>query len=71
MSVLLKERANIVRSSEMDVSNLYGHRDFCPGAKSQVRRIPLEKAVQLWNLGFLRIGTLVAKEDSEQEGYKE
>jgi hypothetical protein len=70
MSALREERANIVRSDLRDVSNLYGA--LAPGREQEprVRRIPLEKEASALEVAAMTIGTLVAKEESEQEGYK-
>jgi hypothetical protein len=60
-----------VRSSGRDVSNLYARLVLFECQHSRIVENPLESASSFLQLAILTIGTLVAKEKSEQEGYKE
>ena len=71
MLVLTKKRANTVRPSSLDVLNLYAPLVTLEWQDFNFYKIALENGIQLFKLAVQTTGTLVAKEQSEQEGYKE
>ena len=68
---LTKKRANTVRPSSLDVLNLYAPLVMLEWQDFNFYKIALENGIQLFKLSVQTTGTLVAKEQSEQEGYKE
>jgi len=71
MLVLTKKRANTVRPISRDVLNLYAALVMLEWQDFNFEKIALENGIQLFKLSVQTSGTLVAKEQSEQEGYKE
>ena len=72
MSVPTRQRANFVRFDCRDVLNLYAHLPFVPSGITPDSKDSFRKTRSSFlKLVDMPIGTLVAKKESEQEGYKE
>ena len=54
-----------------DVLNLYAQLGATRAQELTLKELPRKKQSAVWKFAVMPTGTLVAKEESEQEGYKE